>query len=116
MADVVILGAGLTGLSTAYHLEQLGFNDYVLFEKDLEVGGLCRSVVSEGFTFDYTGHLLHINDIYFKSFIEKRYVELDCAKSSLDLNSLEMRLDEALGKETRESLEEWLKLKRSIKK
>ena len=51
-----------------------------------------------------------------KSFIEKRYVELDCAKSSLDLNSLEMRLDEALGKETRESLEEWLKLKRSIKK
>lgn len=71
MADIVILGAGLTGLSAAYHLEQLGFNDYVLFEKDLETGGLCRSVVSEGFTFDYTGHLLHINDIYFKSFIEK---------------------------------------------
>ncbi len=69
MADVVIIGAGLTGLSTAYHLEKLGFTDYKLFEKETEVGGLCRSVHQDGFTFDYTGHLLHINDAYFKEFI-----------------------------------------------
>ena len=70
MADIVILGAGLTGLSAAYHLERQGFYDYKLFEKDATVGGLCRSVQQDGFTFDYTGHLLHINDPYFKSFIE----------------------------------------------
>ena len=70
MADIVILGAGLTGLSTAYHLEQAGFFDYTLFEKEPEAGGLCRSISHEGFTFDYTGHLLHINDEYFKQFIE----------------------------------------------
>ncbi len=71
MTRVVIIGAGLTGLSTAYHLEQLGFFDYVIFEKEPEIGGLCRSVTNNGFTFDYTGHLLHINDPYVKILIEK---------------------------------------------
>lgn len=62
MARIVILGAGLTGLSTAYHLEQAGCTDYLLFEKETTPGGLCRSVSTNGFTFDYTGHLLHSND------------------------------------------------------
>lgn len=70
MADIVILGAGLTGLSAAYHLEKQSFFNYKLFEKDTTVGGLCRSVTQDGFTFDYTGHLLHINDSYFHQFIE----------------------------------------------
>ena len=71
MARIVIIGAGLTGLSAAYHLEQKGFFDYELFEKESVSGGLCRSITQDGFTFDYTGHLLHINDDYFRSFIEK---------------------------------------------
>lgn len=69
MAKIVIIGAGPTGLSAAYHLEQKGFTDYVLFEKEMQTGGLCRSVHQDGFTFDYTGHLLHINDDYFRKFI-----------------------------------------------
>lgn len=71
MAKVVIIGAGLTGLSTAYHLEEQGFFDYKIFEKESIIGGLCRSIEQDGFTFDFTGHLLHCNDPYFKSFIEK---------------------------------------------
>lgn len=71
MARVVIIGAGLTGLSAAYHLEQKGFHDYIILEKNNTVGGLCGSVMQDGFTFDYTGHLLHINDAYFRSFIIK---------------------------------------------
>jgi protoporphyrinogen oxidase len=71
MAQVVIIGAGLTGISAAYHLEQQGFFDYKLFEKEDSIGGLCRSVQQDGFTFDYTGHLLHISDPYFKSLIEQ---------------------------------------------
>ncbi|MFC1842757.1 protoporphyrinogen/coproporphyrinogen oxidase [Candidatus Dependentiae bacterium] len=70
MAKIIILGAGLTGLSTAYHLEQLGFYDYKIFEKESQIGGLCRSVYQDGFTFDYTGHLLHINNDYFKNIIK----------------------------------------------
>ncbi|KKP35640.1 MAG: hypothetical protein UR26_C0003G0113 [candidate division TM6 bacterium GW2011_GWF2_32_72] len=68
MAEIVILGAGLTGLSAAYHLEKQGFFDYKIFEKENEPGGLCRSITQDGFTFDYTGHLLHINDEYFTEF------------------------------------------------
>lgn len=70
MANVIIIGAGLTGLSTAYHLEQLGFYDYSLYEKEPTAGGLCRSIYQDGFTFDYTGHLLHSSDTYFSSFLE----------------------------------------------
>ncbi|MGE4168855.1 MAG: NAD(P)/FAD-dependent oxidoreductase, partial [Candidatus Babeliales bacterium] len=69
MAHIVIIGAGLTGLSAAYHLEKRGYTDYTLFEREETIGGLCRSVVQDGFTFDYTGHLLHINDSYFRSLI-----------------------------------------------
>jgi len=71
MAKTVIIGAGLTGLSAAYHLEKKGFTDYILFEKEPTIGGLCRSVQQDGFTFDYTGHLLHTNDTYFRSLLEE---------------------------------------------
>ncbi len=69
MAKIVILGAGLTGISTAYHLEKKGFFDYKIFERDETIGGLCRTIIQDGFTFDYTGHLLHVNDGYFQSLI-----------------------------------------------
>ncbi len=71
MARIVIIGAGLTGISTAYHLEQCGFFDYALFEKEATGGGLCRSISQDGFTFDYTGHLLHASDNYFYELIQK---------------------------------------------
>jgi protoporphyrinogen oxidase len=56
---VVILGAGLAGLSAAFHLDRAGA---VVVERESEVGGLCRSTRGEGFCFDYTGHLLHLRD------------------------------------------------------
>ena len=71
MAQIIIIGAGLTGISTAYHLEQLGFSDYLLFEKESEPGGLCRSINHDGFIFDYTGHLLHASDSYFYNLISQ---------------------------------------------
>jgi protoporphyrinogen oxidase len=71
MARIVILGGGLAGISAAYHLEQKGFFDYQLFEKEDTIGGLCGSVRQDGFTFDYTGHLLHINDPYMHNLIAR---------------------------------------------
>jgi protoporphyrinogen oxidase len=55
---VVILGAGLTGLSTACHLKAPS----LVIEREGEVGGLARTHTDEGFTFDCTGHLLHLRD------------------------------------------------------
>lgn len=60
---IIILGAGLSGLSVAWHLQRKGI-DCQIFEKESEVGGLCRSKKVDGFTFDYDGHLLHFRDSY----------------------------------------------------
>ncbi len=60
---IIILGAGLAGLSAAWHLQKRGI-DCQLFEREKEVGGLCRSKHINGFTFDYSGHLLHFRSDY----------------------------------------------------
>jgi protoporphyrinogen oxidase/glycosyltransferase involved in cell wall biosynthesis len=59
-ARTVIVGAGPTGLSAAYHLGE----DTVLVEKNRAVGGWCRSIDDHGFTFDYAGHIMFSNDPY----------------------------------------------------
>jgi protoporphyrinogen oxidase len=59
-AATVIVGAGPTGLSAAYHLGA----DTVLLDKNTTVGGWCRSVDDHGFTFDYAGHIMFSNDPY----------------------------------------------------
>jgi protoporphyrinogen oxidase len=59
---VVVLGGGLAGLSTLWHLQNAGFENCFLFEKESRVGGLTRSEEAGGFTFDYTGHLLHFKN------------------------------------------------------
>ncbi|MFA5144815.1 MAG: FAD-dependent oxidoreductase [Candidatus Omnitrophota bacterium] len=60
---VIILGAGLAGLSAAWHLRKKGC-DCRVFEKESQVGGLCRSKQINGFTFDCDGHLLHFKSPY----------------------------------------------------
>jgi phytoene dehydrogenase-like protein len=52
-APVVILGAGLTGLSAAYHLTA---KPTLLVERAEKVGGHARSERWNGHTFDVTGH------------------------------------------------------------
>jgi len=56
--NIVIAGAGLAGLSVAWHLQKKGVNCRI-FEKEGQAGGLCRSAHVRGFTFDICGHLLH---------------------------------------------------------
>lgn len=58
MKDIVIIGAGISGLSLGYFLKQ----NCVILEKESRPGGLCRSVHSGGYTFDYSGHFLHFRD------------------------------------------------------
>lgn len=60
---VVILGAGLAGLSCGYFLKKKGIAARI-FEKENHVGGLCVSHKVGDFTFDVSGHLLHFrNDV-----------------------------------------------------
>ncbi len=57
---VVVIGAGPTGLSAAYHLGP----DAILLEQADRVGGWCRSIEDSGFTFDMAGHIMFSNDPY----------------------------------------------------
>ncbi len=68
MKKVVIIGGGLAGLSAGHHLLEL---DPVIFEKEEAVGGLCRSFTQDGFTFDCTGHLIHLKNQYTKDLISR---------------------------------------------
>jgi len=74
---VLIIGAGLTGLSTAFHLEEMGEIEYSVYEKERRPGGLCRSEyvrcpgLGGNFTFDFLGHLLHLKKEYTKALIKK---------------------------------------------
>lgn len=58
-ARIAIIGAGPTGLSAAYHAP-----DSVLLEANDAVGGWCRSLEENGFTFDFAGHIMFSNDAY----------------------------------------------------
>lgn len=66
--QVLIAGAGLAGLSAAYHLRK----PYLLLEKEPEPGGKARSRrTSGGSIFDFTGHLLHLRRPEMIALVEK---------------------------------------------
>ena len=63
--DVLIIGAGLAGLSTALHFE----GESLIVEAEDWVGGKARSEQIDGFTFDVTGHWLHLRDPGIRSMV-----------------------------------------------
>lgn len=68
MKKVVIIGGGLAGVSAGHHLAE---HEPVLFERESAIGGLCRSFTQDGFTFDCTGHLIHLKNAYVKELVAK---------------------------------------------
>jgi protoporphyrinogen oxidase len=68
MKNTVIIGGGLAGLSAGYHLAE---QEPTVFEREKEIGGLCRSFTQDGFTFDCTGHLIHLRNPYTKELVAK---------------------------------------------
>ena len=66
----IILGAGIAGISAAYHLQKKGKNA-VIYEKDNDWGGLCGYFSIEGFRFDRFVHFTFTNDAYIKGIFEK---------------------------------------------
>lgn len=54
-SDILILGAGPSGISCAYELARHGISS-TLLERHDRVGGLCRTIPFEGFRFDVGPH------------------------------------------------------------
>lgn len=60
-----VLGAGIAGLSAAYHLGQRG-HEATVAEKNASWGGLCDNFAVDGFRFDHAVHLSFTEDEYVK--------------------------------------------------
>jgi protoporphyrinogen oxidase len=55
--DTLVIGAGVSGLATAAALGKKA--SYLVLEADREIGGYCKTVVRDGFVWDYSGHFFH---------------------------------------------------------
>ncbi|MBU1129749.1 FAD-dependent oxidoreductase [Patescibacteria group bacterium] len=66
----IVLGAGITGLSSAYNLAEAGWKVIVL-EKENYIGGLSTTFKKEGLKFDFGPHKLYTQDRVVEKEIKK---------------------------------------------
>lgn len=59
----MIIGAGISGLTYANYCG----DDYLVVEKENEVGGYCRTIKNGEYVWDYAGHFFHFNTEEFKT-------------------------------------------------
>jgi protoporphyrinogen oxidase len=70
--DILIVGAGPTGLGAAWRLDRLDRRDWLLCEASHHAGGLASSVVDEhGFTWDLGGHVQFSHYEYFDDLMDE---------------------------------------------
>jgi protoporphyrinogen oxidase len=65
----LIVGAGVSGLSFANFV---GSDDYLILESDTEIGGFCKTVVQDGFVWDYSGHFFHFKHKDMETYLLER--------------------------------------------
>lgn len=63
----LIVGAGVTGISYANFTN----NDFLIIEKEKEVGGYCRTIKRNGFVWDYSGHFFHFQNPEIEKYVCK---------------------------------------------
>ena len=59
----LIIGAGISGLTFADYIN----HDYLIVEKEDEVGGFCRTIKKGDFIWDYAGHFFHFKTDEFRN-------------------------------------------------
>lgn len=68
---IVIIGAGPTGLGAAYRLNELNYDNWVLYEKNDYVGGHASSHIdAHGFVWDEGGHVIFSHYPYFDKLVD----------------------------------------------
>ena len=72
-ADVVVIGAGVSGLGFANWYRELHPDRRVIvLEGEAEPGGYCRTVVQDGFVWDYSGHFFHFKHPHVEHWLRAR--------------------------------------------
>jgi protoporphyrinogen oxidase len=66
----LIVGAGISGLATAAALGPEA--DYVVLDADAEIGGYCKTISKDGFTWDYSGHFFHFKHPEIEAWLRAR--------------------------------------------
>jgi protoporphyrinogen oxidase len=70
--EILIIGAGPTGLGAAWQLDREGHPDWMLCESEAEAGGLAGSIVdAHGFTWDFGGHVQFSHYDYFDELMDE---------------------------------------------
>lgn len=72
----LIIGAGISGLSYAAATQ----NDYIILEKENEIGGYCKTIYSGDYVWDYSGHFFHFQREYIKNYVMSRLSEEEMLK------------------------------------
>ncbi len=65
----LIIGAGITGLSFANFIDS---DDYLILERETEIGGWCKTVKKDGFVWDFSGHFFHFNHPDIERYLRER--------------------------------------------
>jgi len=72
-ADVVVIGGGISGLGFAsWYRERRPDARVLVLEAEAEPGGYCRTVVQDGFVWDYSGHFFHFKDPAIEAWLRAR--------------------------------------------
>lgn len=64
----LVLGAGISGISFVHFLND---NNYLILEKDGEIGGYCKTIKKSNYIWDYAGHFLHFKNQGMRHYINK---------------------------------------------
>ncbi|HTL35737.1 MAG TPA: NAD(P)-binding protein [Kofleriaceae bacterium] len=74
--DFLVIGAGVSGLGFANWWRELRPDAKVLVvEADTEPGGYCKTIVRDGFVWDYSGHFFHFKHPEIEAWIRARMPE-----------------------------------------
>jgi protoporphyrinogen oxidase len=76
--EYLVVGAGVSGLSFANAIRQEAADagreapSVLILEADSEPGGYCKTIVQDGFTWDYSGHFFHFRQAEIEAWLRER--------------------------------------------
>lgn len=68
--QTLIAGAGISGLATAAAIGKGA--DLLVLERDADIGGYCKTVIRDGFVWDYSGHFFHFKNKDIEAWLRQR--------------------------------------------
>ncbi len=77
----VIIGAGAAGLTAAETLREKGYSNVLILEKEAFVGGKCRSVMHNGYSYELGAGIVAANNTTIMGLVEKYNIPISASVS-----------------------------------